>query len=881
MRIPKILQNKEMNFVLIEKSSKKPFQQAWQNKLIKYDDTELIKHLNSNGNYGVIGGGEKNLIIIDFDNKELQDKLFPILPETFTVKTGSGLLHLYYFSDKSDSFKIFDKELKTLADIQGKGKQVVGAGSVHPNGKKYELIKNIPISFINYAEVKAQLMPYDKKPKKEITKPNNLNIEYENNFVDECKSQIKIQDVLNLIGIDTSKNPTECPFHSSKGGKCLGFQDDVANCFHCDTSWNIFSLIKQWKNCDFKTSLEILADNFGLNDKLEESRQQYKEKIKKETILPSITIPSTGKSISSFAEDISKLLKLKNILFYRPNSNEIVEIGNIKIKDKNNKVKNFIGFIKMEPKRFITLIEKYAKIGVEEYLPKLKAWDFKEKSLSTEKAGITLASQILIDSLPQINRIFTVPLPIICKDELTFPKEGYDPRFNSWLTPDAPKLEKMSLEEAKEILEEIYKEFCFDDPRENTLSMAISALLTPYLRGLFSEFNVRTPIFFYIANQKRAGKDFCAGVTGIIHEGINIQETPINTGERSGNGNEELRKKFTAALIAGRKRLHFSNNKGHINNAVFEGIVTSPTHSDRILGGNEMINLDNEIDFSLSGNSGITYTPDFADRCRFINLFYAGEDANERTFKRPNLHYWVKENRSKILSALYSLVKNWIDTGSKPGSIPFASFHEWSQICGGIMEAAGYINPCITDKANQNLSGDTETQNMKQIFELCYEKYPDEWIKKEKIYDIVKIGEIYSLEEIKHKTIFMIKFRRYIRRVLSNIHLQIDETLKRKADHTFKFTKKGVIITKGEGFITKGEGLRNVRNVHTVPPTPLTFLKEKSIYSSTNVDIPANVAGDINHMTDKERIDYAELNEVGLSDKEFENLKMGEDLQNE
>jgi len=100
-------------------------------------------------------------------------------------------------------------------------------------------------------------------------------------FIDLCKSQINISDVLSLFGVDTSKNPTECLFHSSKGGKCLGFQSDTAHCFHCEGSWNIFSLVMQEKNCDFKGALEFLADNFSLRDKLEETRKKYVENLKK------------------------------------------------------------------------------------------------------------------------------------------------------------------------------------------------------------------------------------------------------------------------------------------------------------------------------------------------------------------------------------------------------------------------------------------------------------------------------------------------------------------------------------------------------------------------------------------------------------------------
>jgi len=284
MEIPKRLKQRGIKFVLLEPKGKKPFQKDWQNKKIEFDNPELIMHLKGNGNYGVQGGGEKCLIIIDFDDETIQNDVLPKLPQTFTVKTGRGMLHKYFFSNKCDSFKIFDEEINTLADVQGQGKQVVGAGSIHPNGNTYQVVDDIEIASIPYAEVKALLMQYDKKPKKVVEEKKKYipKIDVEENFVEECKSQISISDVLNLIGIDTSKNPTECPFHSSKGGKCLGFERDVAHCFHCDESWNIFSLVKQWKNCDFKEALEILADKFGMAEKLEQNKKKYVEKLREE-----------------------------------------------------------------------------------------------------------------------------------------------------------------------------------------------------------------------------------------------------------------------------------------------------------------------------------------------------------------------------------------------------------------------------------------------------------------------------------------------------------------------------------------------------------------------------------------------------------------------
>ncbi len=280
--IPLALKKDNLNFVLLEKSGKKPFQISWTTKEIKYNNPELIKHLQDGGNYGVMGGGEKKLLIVDFDNKELQERILNKFPKTFTVKTGSGLLHLYFFSDEVDSFKIFDENLDTLIDVQGKGKQVVAPGSIHPNGNKYEIVNDSEISFIPYAELKALIIPYDSKKRKEDIMPQE-NKNYDNtDLLDVLKSDIKIESILNLFGVDTNKNPTNCPLHSSKGGKCLGWDNEVAHCFHCEGSWNIFSAVKDFKKVDFKEALEFICEKFGYEEELKKNREDYNKSLRDE-----------------------------------------------------------------------------------------------------------------------------------------------------------------------------------------------------------------------------------------------------------------------------------------------------------------------------------------------------------------------------------------------------------------------------------------------------------------------------------------------------------------------------------------------------------------------------------------------------------------------
>jgi len=550
-------------------------------------------------------------------------------------------------------------------------------------------------------------------------------------------------------------------------------------------------------------------------EKEQKAQEQYfKEKDKsyelsKEVILDSINgkpqmvhpglYEKEGKLISEFAKDLSNELKEKRVLFYRPQSKDVVEISSHKDVDDNGDESEYLCFEIINPSRFITLIEDFIVPGIikiEAQQDGRKEAVFKYKSITSEIAKTVINAGVFQNNIYKIERIFTVPLPILYGDKLTFPKQGYDERFKSWLPYDAPKIEKpdMELKEAKKILINIYKEFCFKSPQD--LTNAISGLLTPFLRGLFPHFNTRTPIFFYLANRERAGKDYCAGINGIIYEGYALEEPPISNEDDGNNSSEELRKKLLSAFINGRKRLHFANNKGHINNASFEAVTTAEKHSDRVLGRNEILTFDNEIDFSLSGNIGVTYTPDFANRCRFINLFLDIEDANSRKFNSPNLHGELKEKRGEILSAMYCLVRKWIKDGKEKGETPFTSFPLWAEICGGIMNCCGLGDPCKQDKELIYVSGDNETKDMKLLFELCYESFPEKDIKKSDVKNIIDTYEenLFSNLDLGYsksdQTKFGIMFDKYVGRVFSGIRLIISEKNNRPSRQKYKFTKK-------------------------------------------------------------------------------------------
>jgi putative DNA primase/helicase len=273
IQIPSQLKNKEFKFIKIKQKGKSPIEKDWTTtNNYDFDDPKLIEHLSTDNNYGVVCG-YANLIVIDFDDESLQNEIANKLPKTFTVKSGGGLLHKYYICDEEPkSFKILDEVNNTLADIQGKNKQIIGPGSIHPNGNTYEITDVSEISHITYKEIKEAFKDY-LKPEIEIT-PKDVGHD-NNEFLELVKQRIKFPDVLKHIGVDISKNPTKCPFHEMTGAGNLGYNNETGHCFHCDGSWNIFSIMKQFYNCNFKKALMKLIDLSNLHKEYEQYRMKY------------------------------------------------------------------------------------------------------------------------------------------------------------------------------------------------------------------------------------------------------------------------------------------------------------------------------------------------------------------------------------------------------------------------------------------------------------------------------------------------------------------------------------------------------------------------------------------------------------------------------
>ena len=272
----------KQRFILLNKSNdakegKKPLEKNWT-KDKNYSYEEIIK--TNETKYGVLCG-YNNLVVVDCDSLDFQEKflLNPEFKNTFVVKSaGKGLYHFYYYVDEDspqthrlDQFSEDGK--RRLADIQGKGTQVLGPNS-KIGEKSYDIVNDVPIKSVSFIDLLAycksvlpnmQMQSHYEKKRKEVTIDEDDDYIEIDPVISYIKSKITIRDLLEEIGINTKNGRNcECPHHTSENGQCLSYDNHQYHCFHCSRGGSMFDFVMEYNNCDFQKAKEILAEKVGV-----------------------------------------------------------------------------------------------------------------------------------------------------------------------------------------------------------------------------------------------------------------------------------------------------------------------------------------------------------------------------------------------------------------------------------------------------------------------------------------------------------------------------------------------------------------------------------------------------------------------------------------
>ncbi len=355
------------------------------------------------------------------------------------------------------------------------------------------------------------------------------------------------------------------------------------------------------------------------------------------------------------------------------------------------------------------------------------------QTMEKEVAQGCLAAPEFLSQLPLIERVNTARLPVLrAGGKIELLPEGYDLESRTYTFKSGIEYdETMTLDQGVDILTSLTSEFPFGDWPEiksgetgpikpsRSQAVVIAGMLTMFAGGLLPRL-ARKPAFVYTSNSVGSGKTLLAqmATASVIGEAA-TKAWPARE--------EELQKLLDTTVQYGKPYLLFDNLRGMLKSSSLEAFITSSTVTGRVLGGSAEFTCPNMTVVFVTGN-GVTLSEDMDRRSLYVELFVEEADVQKRKITREIDDNWVAmpANRSKILSAMWAMVRDWDGEGRdqdkrRPHNTRrFASFAEWGRVIGGIVQHAG-LGDCI-ERVDPERGGATESIDIRSLVRLLADK---------------------------------------------------------------------------------------------------------------------------------------------------------------
>lgn len=347
-------------------------------------------------------------------------------------------------------------------------------------------------------------------------------------------------------------------------------------------------------------------------------------------------------------------------------------------------------------------------------------------TLKKDVANVLLRSDEFLKQIPVIRRIFQIPLPVWDKTPegktttrilpygYDAPSQIYTVNTGIHYPTDQP------LAESNQFLQDLLGEFPYGDDGRS-LAVQISAMLTLYCQLLFAERD-RFPMIYYNANQPGSGKSLLAQI--VIYAIYGTAE-PLTYGD-----NDEFTKKLDTWAQHHHAYAFLDDVSGLVKNNDLNRWLTSAVWTFRHMHTQRSGSVINQKLTLLTGNQA-TLSEDLTRRSLMVDL-WSSELAQDRqkNIKSVIDAEWlaVPAHRSKILAALHSLLRHWIQsTQAKPYTTLIPSFEGWSRIIPAIVTAAGHH--CPLEKPNVQDAGGKQEVEFLRLIEAAVRDYepPEGW----------------------------------------------------------------------------------------------------------------------------------------------------------
>ncbi len=364
--------------------------------------------------------------------------------------------------------------------------------------------------------------------------------------------------------------------------------------------------------------------------------------------------------------------------------------------------------IPMTSERFSSWINDVA--GVYYVQPKRDGKELVDELVtpSPQLCARILAADSFKRRLPVVKQIFPTRLPVWgCNNQPTLAEAGYNAKTQALTLETLPyPTDAMPKSLILANLYNLLKAFPWgeladdeDNPQptaqstpeeqmarwmqSRSVSCYIAYLLKTYCRNLF----IKAPLTIFSANQPGTGKTLLGSLgLAAVYGTANLAPTSRKP--------EEIQKILFSRLIAGEPYC-FCDDVPSITEPIWAMYATAAKITDRLLGSNTVLTVENKMQIIATGND-LKTSADISRRSDIIDLFF-GASAIEREIDSPLSAYTLDNAafRADLLHILHSIVLLWAQAGCpkhcKGSDKP--SFEAYAETVGSMVVNLGFGSP--------------------------------------------------------------------------------------------------------------------------------------------------------------------------------------------
>ena len=333
-----------------------------------------------------------------------------------------------------------------------------------------------------------------------------------------------------------------------------------------------------------------------------------------------------------------------------------------------------------------------------------------------------------------------ITAPTLRLDGSLLQEPGYDERSSLLLSGKVLELipEKPCKEDVEKALEKLlapFRHFDFESPLDQ--AVLLSALLTAVVRRTLPT----APGYIITATTKGSGKTKLAQCIDILAGGSGA----TNAFPRD---NEEIRKSLISSLLEGTPSILYDNITGKLHGDLLCAVLSSSTHSDRIIGSKERARLSTGSMFLFTGNN-LEPAGDLSRRILRIRLDPICESPWQRHFDFEPVSM-VREHRMDLTVAALTLLCGYIAAG-RPAQVEShtGSFEEWSKLIRQTVIWQGFEDPEKTISDNHEF--DPDTDNLRYVIKAWRNQFGTERVSNKHLRQVLRNphygGQEPSIEE--------------------------------------------------------------------------------------------------------------------------------------